>query len=87
MYDGVHILCKDQMSGLEDKSSWTGTDSGDTPHQGIFDEWPAALDGNYTAFAHVVGGMNVVEAIEQAPRTGETPNTRIELRSIRIEKR
>jgi cyclophilin family peptidyl-prolyl cis-trans isomerase len=48
---------------------------------------PPALDGNYTAFARVVDGMNVVEQIEQAPRTGETPNTRIELKSVRIEKR
>jgi len=48
---------------------------------------PPALDGNYTAFARVVDGMNVVEAIEQSPRTGETPNSRIELKSIRIEKK
>jgi len=48
---------------------------------------PPGLDGNYTAFAYVVDGMNVVEQIEQAPRTGETPNTRIELKSITIEKR
>ncbi len=48
---------------------------------------PPGLDGNYTAFARVVDGMNVVEAIEQTPRTGETPNTRIELRGIRIEKK
>src|SRR5262249_5097846 len=27
-----------------------------------------ALDGQYTAFGHVVDGMNVVDAIEQAPR-------------------
>jgi peptidyl-prolyl cis-trans isomerase B (cyclophilin B) len=48
---------------------------------------PPALDGNYTAFARVVSGMDVVEAIEQTPRDGETPKTRIELRSIRIEKK
>ena len=48
---------------------------------------PPALDGNYTAFGHVVDGMSVVEAIEHTPRTGETPNTRIELRSIQIEKK
>ena len=48
---------------------------------------PPALDGNYTAFGRVVDGMNTVEAIEQTPRTGETPNTRIELRSVRIEKK
>ncbi len=48
---------------------------------------PPALDGNYTAFGRVVDGMNVVEAIEQTPRTGETPDTRIELRSVRVEKK
>lgn len=48
---------------------------------------PPALDGNYTAFGRVVDGMNVVEAIEQTPRTGETPNTRVELKSITIQRR
>jgi peptidyl-prolyl cis-trans isomerase B (cyclophilin B) len=48
---------------------------------------PPALDGNYTAFGRVVDGMNVVEVIEQSPRTGETPNTRIELKSVRIERK
>jgi cyclophilin family peptidyl-prolyl cis-trans isomerase len=43
-----------------------------------------ALDGVYTAFGRVVDGMNAVEAIEQTPRTGETPNSRIELRTIRV---
>jgi cyclophilin family peptidyl-prolyl cis-trans isomerase len=46
-----------------------------------------ALDGVYTAFGRVVDGMGVVEAIEAAPRTGETPNARIDLRTVRIEKR
>ena len=46
---------------------------------------PPALDGNYTAFGRVVDGLNVVEAIEQTPRDGETPKTRIELKSIKIE--
>ena len=44
-----------------------------------------ALDGVYTAFGRVVDGMAVVEAIEKVPRTGETPNERIELRGIQIE--
>jgi peptidyl-prolyl cis-trans isomerase B (cyclophilin B) len=44
-----------------------------------------ALDGVYTAFARVVEGMATVEKIESAPRTGETPNERIELRTVRIE--
>jgi peptidyl-prolyl cis-trans isomerase B (cyclophilin B) len=46
-----------------------------------------ALDGQYTAFGRVVDGMAAVEAIEQAPRTGETPNERIELKTIRVEPR
>jgi peptidyl-prolyl cis-trans isomerase B (cyclophilin B) len=47
----------------------------------------AALDGVYTAFGRVIDGMAAVDSIEAAPRTGETPNTRIELKSVRIEKR
>ena len=45
---------------------------------------PVALDGHYTAFARVVDGMTAVEAIETAPRTGEAPNDRIELRSVTV---
>lgn len=43
-----------------------------------------ALDGVYTAFGRVVDGMNVVDAIEQTPRTGEAPNTRIDLTTVRV---
>jgi len=46
-----------------------------------------ALDGQYTAFGRVVDGMSAVEAIEQTPRDGETPKMRVELRSIKIEKK
>ena len=46
-----------------------------------------ALDGVYTAFGRVLDGMAAVDAIEAAPRTGETPNTRIDLRTVRIERR
>jgi len=46
-----------------------------------------ALDGQYTAFGRVVEGMSVVEAIEQTPRDGETPKARIELRSVKIERK
>lgn len=45
-----------------------------------------ALDGVYTAFGRVVDGMTVVEAIEAAPRTGEAPDSRIDLKTIRIVK-
>jgi CDP-diacylglycerol--glycerol-3-phosphate 3-phosphatidyltransferase len=43
-----------------------------------------ALDGVYTAFGRMVDGMAAVEAIESSPRTGETPNARIDLRTIRV---
>ena len=46
-----------------------------------------ALDGVYTVFGRVVDGMAAVEAIEASPRTGETPNTRIDLKTIRVERR
>jgi peptidyl-prolyl cis-trans isomerase B (cyclophilin B) len=46
-----------------------------------------ALDGQYTAFGQVISGIETVEAIEKAPRDGETPTTRIELRSVTIEKK
>jgi len=45
----------------------------------------AALDGVYTAFGRVVDGIAVVEAMEKVPRTGETPNERIELRGVKVE--
>jgi peptidyl-prolyl cis-trans isomerase B (cyclophilin B) len=44
----------------------------------------SSLDGKYTAFGHVLDGMAVVEAIEQAPLSGETPSTRIELTRVRL---
>jgi peptidyl-prolyl cis-trans isomerase B (cyclophilin B) len=46
-----------------------------------------ALDGVYTAFGRVVDGMAAVDAIDAAPRTGEAPNTRIDLKTVRIEKK
>ena len=46
----------------------------------------SSLDGNYTAFGHVVDGMQVVKAIEAVPTDGETPLARVDLSSVRIEK-
>jgi peptidyl-prolyl cis-trans isomerase B (cyclophilin B) len=46
-----------------------------------------ALDGVYTAFGRVVDGLAAVDAIEGVPRTGETPNTRVDLTTVRIERR
>ncbi len=45
-----------------------------------------SLDGKYTAFGQVVGGMDVVESIEASPVTGEAPVTRIDLVRVRIVK-
>jgi cyclophilin family peptidyl-prolyl cis-trans isomerase len=46
-----------------------------------------SLDGNYTAFARVVSGMDVIQAIEQVSLDGEAPRERIDLLRVRIEKR
>jgi cyclophilin family peptidyl-prolyl cis-trans isomerase len=46
-----------------------------------------SLDGQYTAFARVVSGMEVVQAIEQAPLDGEAPRERIDLLRVLVEKR
>jgi peptidyl-prolyl cis-trans isomerase B (cyclophilin B) len=43
-----------------------------------------SLDGKYTAFGRVIDGMAAVEALEQTPVNGETPVTRIELKTIRV---
>ena len=45
------------------------------------------LDGKYTAFARVVDGLPVVDAIATAPVNGETPVTRIDVRRVTVEKR
>jgi peptidyl-prolyl cis-trans isomerase B (cyclophilin B) len=44
----------------------------------------SSLDGKYTAFGRVVEGMDVLEAIEASPVNGETPVTRIELKTIAV---
>jgi peptidyl-prolyl cis-trans isomerase B (cyclophilin B) len=43
-----------------------------------------SLDGKYTVFGRVIEGMAVVEAIEQSAVSGETPVSRIELKSLRV---
>ena len=46
-----------------------------------------SLDNKYTVFGRVVDGMAVVEAIEQAAVNGETPVSRVDLKSVRVSKR
>jgi cyclophilin family peptidyl-prolyl cis-trans isomerase len=45
-----------------------------------------SLDGKYTLFGRVVDGLPVLEAIDAAPVNGETPLTRIELKTVRVVK-
>lgn len=47
----------------------------------------SALDGQYTVFGRVVDGMAAVEAIEASPRDGETPKARVELKTVKVERR
>ena len=41
-----------------------------------------ALDNQYTVFGRVVGGLDVLEKIENAPLNGEAPVTRIEVTGV-----
>jgi peptidyl-prolyl cis-trans isomerase B (cyclophilin B) len=43
-----------------------------------------SLDGKYTVFGRVVDGLDVLDRIEQAPVSGESPITRIDLLKVRI---
>jgi cyclophilin family peptidyl-prolyl cis-trans isomerase len=46
-----------------------------------------SLDGKYTAFARVIEGLDVVEAIEAAAVSGETPLEKIEIRKMTVRDR
>ena len=43
-----------------------------------------SLDGKYTVFGRVVDGLAALEAIEQAPVSGDAPVARIDLRAVRL---
>ena len=43
-----------------------------------------SLDGKYTVFGRVIDGLDVLEKIENAPVSGESPTTRIDLVKVRI---
>lgn len=45
-----------------------------------------SLDGKYTVFGRVVDGITSVEAIEETPVNGEAPVSRIDLKTVRIQK-
>jgi peptidyl-prolyl cis-trans isomerase B (cyclophilin B) len=46
----------------------------------------AMLDGKYTAFGRVVDGLPVLEALENVAVTGETPQSRVEVKQVRVER-
>jgi peptidyl-prolyl cis-trans isomerase B (cyclophilin B) len=46
----------------------------------------SSLDGKYTVFGRVVEGMAAVDAIEQVAVDGETPVSRVELKTVRLVK-
>jgi cyclophilin family peptidyl-prolyl cis-trans isomerase len=46
-----------------------------------------SLDGQYTAFARVEGGMDVLTAIASVPVDGESPRAPITVTRVRVEKR
>ena len=43
-----------------------------------------SLDGKYTVFGRVIDGLDVLDTIENAPVSGESPTTRIDLVKVRI---
>lgn len=46
-----------------------------------------SLDGQYTAFGRVIEGMDVVDAIANAPRKGERPVKPVHIRKIEVKPR
>ena len=46
-----------------------------------------ALDGQYSAFGKVEGGLDVVEKIEAVALNGEEPVQRVELRKVTVIKK
>jgi cyclophilin family peptidyl-prolyl cis-trans isomerase len=46
----------------------------------------ASLDQKYTVFGHVVGGLDVVKAIEAVPVNGESPLQAVMLTRVRVVK-
>jgi peptidyl-prolyl cis-trans isomerase B (cyclophilin B) len=45
-----------------------------------------ALDNQYTVFGRVIEGLEVLDAIEAVPVTGETPVTRVDVTRVRVVK-
>src|SRR5262245_25608053 len=59
--------------------------SGDTSFFIVLARTPV-LDGKYSAFGRVVGGMDVVEKIEQVQVNAEAPTARVELKKVTLTK-
>jgi cyclophilin family peptidyl-prolyl cis-trans isomerase len=46
-----------------------------------------ALDGTYTVFGRVAEGMDVVEKIAAVPQQNERPTERVDIHSIKVERK
>ena len=86
-YDTLQPEFNDTKNQLGTVSMARGADpaSADTSFFISFGPHPE-LDGTYTAFARVVDGVPVVQAIENVPVNGEAPVTRLEVRHVRVER-
>jgi len=74
------------VSGVVSMARGDAPDSGSTSFF-ICSATCLSLDGNYTAFARVAAGLDVLAAIASVPVDGETPRTPITLIRARVEKR
>jgi cyclophilin family peptidyl-prolyl cis-trans isomerase len=61
-------------------------DSGLTSFFIVLGDQPA-LDGTYTVFGHVAAGMDVVEKIAAVPAENEHPKERVDIYSIKVERK
>jgi peptidyl-prolyl cis-trans isomerase B (cyclophilin B) len=78
--DTVHVKGVVSMARLDDPASASTSFFIVTARSPV-------LDGKYTAFGEVLSGLEVLDAIEAVPVTGEAPVTRVDLKRARVEKR
>ncbi|MGE3275371.1 MAG: peptidylprolyl isomerase [Vicinamibacterales bacterium] len=87
----VHDLPAEFNARLHEPGTVSMARLGDDPDSAstsffIVTERSTMLDGEYTAFATVVDGMDVVRKIEAVPVNGEEPVERVELKTVRLQK-
>ncbi|HZS48703.1 MAG TPA: peptidylprolyl isomerase [Blastocatellia bacterium] len=80
---------KAEMEGSVFEPGTIGLAHGDDPNSGSIHFFITAaradqLDGKYTAFGHVVDGLDVVKKIAAVPVDGERPKERIDIKRITV---